>query len=56
MPDVLVDEPVDAGAGVAAGGEEVGGEVVAGVDSFFSPVLVPPVSPPALEGGFSLSE
>jgi len=56
VPDVLVDEPVDAGAGVAAGAGAAAVEEVAAADSFFSPVLVPPVSPPALDGGLSLSE
>ncbi|MDK2743624.1 MAG: hypothetical protein NDI90_11960 [Nitrospira sp. BO4] len=56
MPEALVDEPVDAGAGAAAGAGDAAVEGVAAADSFFSPVLVPPVSPPALDGGLSLSE
>lgn len=52
--DEDVDELADA-AGVAAGAEDV--EVVGaeGADSFFSSVLAP-ASPPALDGGLSLSE
>lgn len=43
-----------AGAVVGVEGVEL---VAAGVAvSFFSPVLVPPVSLPVLDGGFSLSE
>lgn len=56
MFEVAVDELVDAVAGAAAG---VDGGVLAeaGVAvSFFSPVPVPPVSTPELDGGFSFSE
>ena len=56
---MLVDELVGVAAGVDAGAGDAA-LVVAGVaDSFFSPfspVLVPPVSLLAPDGGFSLSE
>jgi hypothetical protein len=56
---VLVDELVGVAAGVDAGAGDAALGVVEAADSFFSPfstVLVPPVSPPALDGGLSLSE
>lgn len=58
MFEDAVDELVDAGAGVAAGveGVELATAGVAVAVSFFSPLVVPPVSPPVLDGGLSLSE
>lgn len=56
---VLVDELVGVAAGVDAGAGEAALVVAGAVDSFFSPfspVLVPPPSPLAPDGGFSLSE
>jgi len=54
--DVGDDDPADA-AGVAAGAEDVVVGVGAeGVGSFFSSVFVVLVSPPAGDGGLSLSE
>jgi len=51
-----VDEPVDAVAGAAAGVDGVVLAVAGATVSFFSPVPVPPVSLPELDGGFIFSE
>ena len=57
MFEDAVDELVDAGAGAAAAGVEGVELATAGVTvSFFSPLVVPSVSPPVLDGGLSLSE
>ena len=56
MFEAAVDELVDAVAGAAAGAEGVGLAAAGVAVSFFSPVAVPPVSPPVLDGGLSLSE
>lgn len=55
MFEAAVDELVDAVAG-AAGAEGVELAAAGVAVSFFSPVAVPPVSPPVLDGGLSLSE
>jgi hypothetical protein len=54
--DVEVDVLLDAAAGVGAGEAAAVVDGTAAAGSFFSPVLVPPVSPPVLDGGLSLSE
>ncbi|MDR4468806.1 MAG: hypothetical protein MRJ68_10995 [Nitrospira sp.] len=54
--EAAVDELVDAVAGAAAGAEGVELAAAGVAVSFFSPVAVPPVSPPVLDGGLSLSE
>ncbi len=56
MLDAAVDELVEVVAGAAAGVEGVVLAAVGAVVSFFSPVPVPPVSLPELDGGFSFSE
>jgi hypothetical protein len=53
---VVVAELVDAAAGTSEGEEEAVLDGAAAAGSLFSPVLVPPVSPPVLDGGLSLSE
>ncbi len=54
---VDVDELLDAAVEAAVGEEEAVLDGAAAAGSFFSPVLVPPVSPPVLvDGGLSLSE
>lgn len=56
MLGAAVDEFVDAVAGAAAGVEGVVLAATGAADSFFSPVPVPPVSLPELDGGFIFSE
>jgi hypothetical protein len=51
-----VDELLDGAEDVAAGEEGAVPDGAAAAGSFFSPVLVPPVSPAVLDGGLSLSE
>lgn len=56
---VLVDELLGVAAGVDAGVGDAAPVVAGAADSFFapfSPVLVPPVSLLAPDGGFNLSE
>ncbi len=51
------DELVEGEAGAVAGVDAVGLDGAESADAFLSPVLVPPpLSPPAPEGGLSLSE
>ena len=54
--DEVEDEFVVDAAGVAAGVVAVGVVDAVAAASFFSPAPTPPVSPPVLEGGLSLSE
>lgn len=56
MFGAAVDELVDAVAGAAAGVDGVVLAAVGAAVSFFSPVPVPPVSLPELDGGFIFSE
>ena len=56
MLDVAVDELVEVVAGAAAGVEGVVVATAGAAVSFFSPVPVPLVSLPELDGGFIFSE